>query len=75
ERTGRKTNTLLKKAHELGMLPGTDVSLTICNRSRYTTYNSVDRESFPPTKEEIKIAYPISKNLLPCDFEKDCCGV
>ncbi|KAH8799044.1 hypothetical protein F5884DRAFT_863688 [Xylogone sp. PMI_703] len=74
EYASKKINTLLKKAHELEMLPGIDVSLTICNCGRYTTYNSIDQEFFPLTKEEI-MAYLILKNLLLCDFEKDPRGV
>ena len=49
----RRQNTVLKKAHELGMFPGVDVAVVIRKRGRFYTYMSTDQESWPPTKAEI----------------------
>lgn len=53
ERVGRKVKTLLKKTHKLGKLPRIDVAAIICNRGRYSTYKSMNRESWPPTMTEV----------------------
>ena len=51
---GRKF-TLINKAHELAEFCDVDVALIICSRKsgRYFTYNSLDLESWPPSKEQI----------------------
>jgi hypothetical protein len=55
ERLNRRESTLINKAHELAEFCDVDVTLIICNRKtgRYFTYNSVDLESWPPSKEQI----------------------
>jgi hypothetical protein len=55
ERLNRRESTLINKAHELAEFCDVDVALIICNRKtgRYFTYNSVDLESWPPSKEQI----------------------
>jgi hypothetical protein len=55
ERLSRRKSTLINKAHELGEFCDVDVALIIRNRRTglYTTYKSVDLESFPPSKEQI----------------------
>ncbi|CZT52675.1 uncharacterized protein RSE6_14030 [Rhynchosporium secalis] len=68
--SGRK-RTLVKKAHELGELPGFEVALFIRRRGRVTAYRSVDDESWWPAKADIDYAYPAPTNLLPHHFEKD----
>jgi hypothetical protein len=50
--SGRK-NTLVKKAHELGQLPGFEVALFIRRRGRVTAYRSIDDESWWPVKADI----------------------
>ncbi|PVH69372.1 hypothetical protein DL98DRAFT_598696 [Cadophora sp. DSE1049] len=68
--SGRK-DTLVKKAHELGELPGFEVALFIRRRGRVTTYRSIDDESWWPVKADIDFAYPTPTNLLPHDFEME----
>ncbi|CZT10245.1 uncharacterized protein RAG0_14779 [Rhynchosporium agropyri] len=68
--SGRK-RTLVKKAHELGDLPGFEVALFVRRRGRVTAYRSVDDESWWPVKADIDYAYPAPTNLLPHHFEKD----
>jgi hypothetical protein len=60
ERLSRRKSTLIKKAYKLGEFYDVDVALIIynCRTSLYTTYKSVDLESFPPSKEEIASHYP-----------------
>jgi hypothetical protein len=52
--SGRK-NTLLKKSHELGQVPGYEVALFIRRKGQVTTYRSsmIDNESWWPLKAEI----------------------
>ena len=64
EGTGRKAKTVIEKAHKLGKHPGVDVAVFICNRGRYSTYSSVDRESWPPTMAEIVSKAGISSRFL-----------
>lgn len=52
-RTGRRENTLVKKAHELGTIPGLDVALFIRNQGRYTVYMSTDEGCWPPSMAQI----------------------
>ncbi|CZS99492.1 uncharacterized protein RAG0_07855 [Rhynchosporium agropyri] len=68
--SGRK-RTLVKKAHELGDLPGFEVALFVRRRGRVTVYRSVDDESWWLVKADIDYAYPAPTNLLPHHFEKD----
>ncbi len=53
EGVSRKMKTLLRNAYKLGKLPGIDVALVVCNRGRYSTYKSIDQESFPPPMSKI----------------------
>lgn len=48
----RKT-TLIKKAHELGKLCEVDIAVIICRNGRYFTYRSMDRQSWPPSMDQI----------------------
>jgi len=61
---GRKF-TLINKAHELAEFCDVDVALIICSRKsgRYFTYNSLDLESWPPSKEQIVSYYPGFRDL------------
>jgi hypothetical protein len=61
ERLNRRKLTLINKAHELAELCDVDIALTICSRKsgRYFTYNSLDLESWPPSKEQIVSYYPL----------------
>ncbi|PMD52701.1 uncharacterized protein K444DRAFT_481320, partial [Hyaloscypha bicolor E] len=73
ERLSRRKSTLINKAHELAEFCDVDIALIIRNRQtgRYFTYNSVDLESWPPSKEQIasQLSYPVPVNLLPHDVE------
>ena len=55
ERLNRRKSTLINKAHELTEFCDVDVVLIIRNRKtgRYFTYNSVDLESWPPSKAQM----------------------
>jgi len=45
--------TLIKKAHELGKLCEVDIAVIICRNGRYFTYRSMDRQSWPPSMDQI----------------------
>ena len=55
ERLSRRKSTLINKADELAELCDVDVALIIRNRQtgHYFTYNSIDLESWPPSKQQI----------------------
>jgi hypothetical protein len=65
ERLNRRKLTLINKAHELAEFYDVDVALTIRNRKtgRYFTYNSIDLESWPPSKEQIVSHHPSFRDL------------
>ena len=60
ERLNRRKFTLINKAHELTEFCDVDVALIIRSRKsgRYFTYNSLDLESWPPSKEQIVSHHP-----------------
>ena len=49
----RKKKTVIKNIHKLRKLPSIDVAFTIRQNGQYTTYQSVDRADFPPSKEQL----------------------
>lgn len=51
----RRQSTFINKADELAEFCDVDVAVIIRNRKngRYITYNSLDLESWPPSKEQI----------------------
>jgi hypothetical protein len=55
EKLNRRKSTLITKAHELAEFCDVDIVLIIRSRKsgRYFTYNSLDLESWPPSKEQI----------------------
>lgn len=55
ERLNRRKSTLINKAYELAEFCDVDVALIIRNHKtgHYITYNSVDLDSWPPSKEQI----------------------
>jgi hypothetical protein len=53
ENSRRRKRTLLKKAYEYGELSGADIALFIYQSGRWFTYKSTDRQSFPPSWEQI----------------------
>jgi hypothetical protein len=55
ERLSRRQSTLINKAHELAEFCDINIALIIHNRrtGRYLTYNSVNLESWPPSREQI----------------------
>jgi hypothetical protein len=61
ERLSRRKTTLINKAHELAEFCEVDVALIIRSRKsgQYFTYNSLDLESWPPSKEQIVSYYPL----------------
>ncbi|TVY78280.1 hypothetical protein LSUE1_G009414 [Lachnellula suecica] len=71
ERLNRRKFTLINKADELAEFCEVDIALIIRNRKtgRYFTYNSIDLESWPPSKEQIQLSYPTPVNLLPHDMK------
>lgn len=48
-----RKGTLIKKAHELGSIPGFEVALFIRKGGRITTFRSIDDESWWPNWAEI----------------------
>ena len=85
ENLGRRIETLLIKAHELWDIFGVDVAVILKNNTRYCTYRSTDKPTWPPTMAEIvrdtyyywwvtsdtmqEAAYPLPQNLHPRDLE------
>jgi hypothetical protein len=65
ERLNKRKFTLINKADELVEFCEVDVALIIRNRKtgRYFTYNSVDLESWPLSKEQIVSHYPSFRGL------------
>ena len=65
ERLNRRKFTLINKADELAEFCEVDVALIIRSRKtgRYFTYNSVDLESWPPSKEQIVSHHPCFRDL------------
>jgi hypothetical protein len=53
ENSQRRKRTLLKKAYEYGELSGADIAFFIYDNGRWLTYRSTDRQSFPPSWEQI----------------------
>jgi hypothetical protein len=55
ERLNRRKSTLINKVHELAEFCDVDIALIIRSRKsgQYFTYNSLDLESWPPSKEQI----------------------
>lgn len=55
ERLSRRKSTLINKAYELGEFCDVDIAVIIRNRRTglYTTYKSIDAESWPLPKEQI----------------------
>jgi hypothetical protein len=65
ERLNRRKFTLINKADELAKFCKVNVTLIIrnCKTGRYFTYNSVDLESWPLSKEQIVYHYPCFRDL------------
>jgi hypothetical protein len=65
EKLGRRKETFLKKAHEIAKFCDVDVALTLRIRKtgRYITYNSMDLESWPPSKEQMASIHCIPRSL------------
>jgi hypothetical protein len=62
EAVRRKKKTVIKQIHKLGKYPGIDVAYTICQNGRYTTYQSVNKPGFPPSREQIvRMSLDLSK--------------
>ena len=55
QRLSRRKETLLKKAHEIGILCDVDVALYLRHRKsgRLIIYKSIGRQCWPPTEEQI----------------------
>ncbi|TVY13379.1 hypothetical protein LARI1_G009530 [Lachnellula arida] len=53
ERLRRRKETFLLKAMELGEFPGVDIAVVICQNGRYSTFTSVEDESWPPSMENL----------------------
>jgi len=65
EKLNRRKFALINKAHELTEFYDVNIALTIRNRktSRYFTYNSINLESWLPSKEQIVSHYPSFRDL------------
>jgi hypothetical protein len=53
ENSRRRKRTLIKKAHEYGELSGADIAFFIYQSGHWFTYRSTNRQSFPPSWDEI----------------------
>ena len=55
QRLSRRKETLLKKAHEMGVLCDVDVAVYLRYRKsgRLITYKSINLQFWPPTQEQI----------------------
>jgi hypothetical protein len=53
ENSRRRKRTLIKKAYEYGELSGADIAFFIYKSGHWFTYRSTNRESFPPSWDEI----------------------
>jgi hypothetical protein len=64
QRLSRRKETLLKKAHEMGILCDVDVALFLRYRKsgRLITYKSINRQCWPPTQEQI-VSAPENREL------------
>ena len=49
EAVRKRKETVIKKIHEIGLLPGIDVAFIFHQNGRYTTYRSIDRIGWPPS--------------------------
>ncbi|KAH6704370.1 hypothetical protein BKA61DRAFT_455266, partial [Leptodontidium sp. MPI-SDFR-AT-0119] len=60
ERLSKRKSTLINKTDELAKLCDVNVALIIRNRQtgHYFTYNSIDLESWSPSKEQIASHHP-----------------
>ncbi|KAG9241083.1 hypothetical protein BJ878DRAFT_249809 [Calycina marina] len=71
KRLRTRKETLLKKLHKIAILCDVDVAffLRVRETGRIITFNSLDVESWPPSRGEMKCVYPIPQNFLPQDIE------
>ena len=53
ERLRRRKRSLFRKAFQFGKLCEADVAVIIHNNGRFSTYRSMDRESWPPSMKDI----------------------
>ena len=55
QRLSRRKETLIKKAHEMATLCDVDVALflRLHKSGRLITYKSINRQSWPPTEEQL----------------------
>ena len=55
QRLSRRKETVLKKAHEMGILCDVDVAVYLRYRKsgRLITYKSINQQCWPPTEEQI----------------------
>jgi SRF-type transcription factor (DNA-binding and dimerisation domain) len=65
ENCRRRKRTLFKKAHEFAEISGADVAFFIYKDGRWFTYKSTNRQSFPPSWEQIVSA--MIKYILDAD--------
>jgi hypothetical protein len=57
EKLNRRIKTITKKVYELGKYDNVEVVLFIIKNDRFTTYRSVDHESWPPSMKQIVSLY------------------
>ena len=63
ERLRRRKETFFLKAMELGEFPGIDIAVIIFQNGRYSTFSSVEDESWPPSMENIVSKLDISRSF------------
>ena len=62
----KRKHSLFKKAYELGKLCDADVAVIVRINSRFYTYRSTDKKSWPPSMEQI-----VSTALFNIKFDTD----
>lgn len=53
ERVRRRILTLVRKGYEAGQFDGVEVAVVVFHHGRFTTYRSIDKDSWPPSLSEI----------------------
>ncbi|TVY12797.1 hypothetical protein LARI1_G009078 [Lachnellula arida] len=70
ERLRRRKETFFLKAMELGEFPGVDIAVVIFQNGRYSTFTSVEDESWPPSMENIQMKFPPTMKFSVQDIKK-----
>ena len=49
----KRRRSLIKKANELAVKTSTELYIVMHRRGRYFTYNSTDRQGWPPNEDDV----------------------